>query len=68
MLPVFLLLSTGPAVEELNQRLVAEGRMQPFPVVKHLDVLEADGGHFSLCRITNSVYPPPHPIQQLPLT
>lgn len=40
MLPVFHRLSRQPAMHELRRRLVAQRRVQPFSVVKHLDVFE----------------------------
>jgi hypothetical protein len=35
------MLLSDPVLQELNWRLVAEGRMLPFPVVEDFDVLEA---------------------------
>lgn len=42
---LFHLLSRQPALQEQRRRLVTKRRMQPTPVVKHLDVLEGRGRH-----------------------
>lgn len=49
----FLIRSTDPVIQELSWRLVAEGRMQPFPVVGSLDVLEA--GHRLSVRVVSRI-------------
>ena len=48
MLP-FHRLSAYPVLHELYGRLVAQCRVQPFPIVKHLDVFKRHRLHLIVC-------------------
>ena len=51
------MLPPDPVREELFGRLVAEGRMLPFSVVKHLDVFKGDSLDFGVRRVANTMHP-----------
>ena len=51
------MLLSDPVLQELNWRLVAEGRMLPFPVVEDFDVLEAGGFHVGMSGVANPMHP-----------
>ena len=51
------MLSTDPVIQELGWRLVAKSRMQPFPVVEGLDVLEAGRRHLGTRREAYAMHP-----------
>ncbi len=50
------MLLADPALQELGWRSVAKGRMLSFPVIKHLDVLEARRLHVVMRGIANAMY------------
>ena len=51
------MLPAEPGRQELHGRLVAEGRVLPFSVVKDLDVFKADGLHVGVSGKANSMHP-----------
>lgn len=51
------MLRADPVIPELSRRLVAEGRVPPFPVVKRLNVPEGHGCHFPACRKAFPMHP-----------
>ena len=51
------MLLAEPSVQELLGRRVAEGRMQPFPVVKDLDVFKGGGFDLAVRGVTNAMHP-----------
>jgi hypothetical protein len=51
------MLPAEPSRQELHGRLVAEGRMLPFPVVEDLDVLKAGSLHLGMRGIANAMHP-----------
>jgi hypothetical protein len=57
MLPVFPDAATDPLFQELHWRLVAEGRMLPFSVVKDLDVFKGGRLDFGMSRVANTMHP-----------
>ena len=57
MLPVFHQLSAYPVLHELYGRLVAQCRVQPFPVVKHLDVFKRHRLHLIACTKAFAMHP-----------
>lgn len=44
-------------MHELRRRLVAQRRVQPFPVVKHLDVFECRRVHVLACSKADAMRP-----------
>ena len=52
----FLMLPAEPRRQELHRRLVAEGRMLPFSVVKDLDVFKGGGFNLSVRRVANAMH------------
>ena len=57
MLPVFHRLSAYPVLHELYGRLVAQCRVQPFPVVKLLDVFKRHRLHLIACTKAFAMHP-----------
>jgi PAS domain S-box-containing protein len=55
--PLFLTLLADPVLQELNGRLVAEGRMLALPVVKNLDVFKGGSLDLGRRRVVNTLQP-----------
>lgn len=47
---LFHILSADPVIQELSFRLVTQRRVQPLPLVEHLDVIEACSGYLAARR------------------
>ena len=46
-----------PTLQELNGRVVAGGRRQPFAVAEDLEVLEAGSSHVGMGGVGNAMHP-----------